>query len=85
MVDGTTPLSAPSSGIRPQGQSGQTRVHLPVSASGYHWYVETLWSYTTYMVSICTGSVDGDTVRTVRPWRASTNRYCVLKTILFQR
>ena len=27
-----------------------------------------LGAYTTYMVSICTGSVDGDTVR---PWRVS--------------
>ena len=32
-------------------------------------YVETLEAYTTYMVSICPGSVNGDTVR---PWRAST-------------
>ena len=31
-------------------------------------YVETLEAYTTYMVSICPGSVNGDTVR---PWRAS--------------
>ena len=32
-------------------------------------YVETLEAYTTYMMSICPGSVNGDTVR---PWRAST-------------
>ena len=31
-------------------------------------YVETLEAYTTYMVSICPGSVNGDTVRS---WRAS--------------
>ena len=31
-------------------------------------YVETLEAYTTYMMYICPGSVNRDTVR---PWRAS--------------